>query len=49
MPGALEPVEDICASRVVDLVEGVCIRFLDGHGIAESQMGDGSYGQNLGS
>lgn len=34
VPGALEPVEDICASCVVDLVEGVCIGFLDGHGIA---------------
>lgn len=34
VPGALEPVEDICASCVVDLVEGVCVRFLDGHGIA---------------
>lgn len=48
MPGALEPVEDICASCVVDLVEGVCVGFLDGHGIAENQMGDGSYGQPLG-
>lgn len=25
VPGALEPAEDICAPRVVDLVEGVCV------------------------
>lgn len=34
VPGALEPIEDVCASRVVDLVEGVCVRFLDSHGVA---------------
>lgn len=45
MPGALEPVEDIGASRVVDLIEGVCVRFLDGHGIAENQTGEGSHAQ----
>lgn len=48
MPGALEPIEDVCASRVVDLVEGVCVRFLDSHGVAENQTGDGSDGQHLG-
>lgn len=48
MPGTLEPVEDVCASRVVDLIKGVCVRFLDGHGIAENQTGDGSCGQPLG-
>lgn len=43
MPGALEPVKDVCASCVIDLIEGVCIRFLDSHSVAENQMGDGSH------
>lgn len=34
MPGALEPVKDVCASCVIDLIEGVCIRFLDSHSVA---------------
>lgn len=42
MSGTLEPVEDVCAARVVDLIKGVCVRILDGHGIAENQTGDGS-------
>lgn len=39
VPGALEPVEDVCASCVVDLVKGVSIRFLHGHGVAEGGQG----------
>lgn len=34
VPGALEPVEYICTSCVVDLIKGVCIRLLHSHGIA---------------
>lgn len=43
MPGALEPVEYVCASCVVDLIKGVCIRLLHSHGIAEGQTKDGSH------
>lgn len=45
MPGALEPVEYICASCVVDLIKGVCIRLLYSHGIAEGQTKDRSHNQ----
>lgn len=45
MPGTLEPVEDVCTSCVVDLIKGVCIRLLHGHGVAEDQRKDGSHGQ----
>lgn len=34
VPGALEPVEDVCTSCVVDLVKGVCVRLLHCHSIA---------------
>lgn len=34
VPGAFEPVEDVGAPRVVDLVERVRVRLLDGHSIA---------------
>lgn len=34
VPGAFEPVEDVCASCVIDLVKGMSIRFLHGHGVA---------------
>lgn len=34
VPGTLEPVEDVSTSCVVDLIKGVCIRLLHGHGIA---------------
>lgn len=35
---AFKPVEDVCASSVIDLVEWVSIGFLDSHRIAERQM-----------
>lgn len=34
MPCAFEPVQNISTSGVIDLVKGVGISFLDGHGIA---------------
>lgn len=39
MPGALEPVEDVCASCVIDLVKGVSVGFLHGHGVAARGKG----------
>ena len=35
MPGAFKPVEDVGASGVVDLVKGVSVGLLDGHGVAD--------------
>lgn len=34
MSGAFEPVEDVGAAGVVNLVEGVSVGLLDGHGVA---------------
>lgn len=35
VPGAFKPVEDVCASGVVDLVEWVSVGFLDSHSVAK--------------
>lgn len=34
---AFEPVEDVCASGVVDLVKRMSVRLLDGDGITETR------------
>lgn len=34
VPGALEPVQDVCASCVIDLVKRMSIGFLHGHSVA---------------
>ena len=39
MPGTLEPVEDVSAPGVVDLVEGMSVGLLDSHGVAETGKG----------
>lgn len=35
MSSALEPVEDVSAAGVIDLVKGMSVRLLHGHGITE--------------
>lgn len=37
VPRAFKPVEDVCASGVVNLVEGVSVGLLDSHGVAKGQ------------
>lgn len=46
--GALEPVEDVGAAGVVDLVERVGVRLLDGHGVAAETDGGSTDGRSLG-
>lgn len=40
MSGAFEPVEDVSAAGVVDLVEGVSVGLLHGDGIAVDDTAD---------
>lgn len=49
MPGALEPVQDVGTACVVDLIKGVSVGLLDGHGVAVGQTRDRSYRQWAGS
>lgn len=37
VPCAFKPVEDVCASGVVDLVKWVSVGLLDSHGVAKRQ------------
>lgn len=37
VPCAFKPVEDVCASGVIDLVKRVSVGLLDGHCVAETQ------------
>lgn len=39
MSGAFEPVEDVGAAGVVDLVKGVSVRLLDCHGVTAETDG----------
>lgn len=38
VPCAFKPVEDVCASGVIDLVKRVSVGFLHSHSIAEKQQ-----------
>ena len=39
MPGTLEPVEDVSAPGIVDLVKGMSVGLLDSHGVAKTGKG----------
>lgn len=43
---AFEPVEDVCASGVVDLVEWVSVGFLNSHSVAERQKRGSNFIKN---
>lgn len=45
VPCAFKPVENVCASGVIDLVEWVSVGFLHGHSIAKRQKSKGMSGR----